>query len=195
MMYYSILQLSHIKRVKSLALLLPTHKNAHIISLDTKSTIFSQCQTLCVEAKGYKTRALIVCVPYDRYSIFLYIFQSTYFHPVDENEGCLFSILLPFLEVGKILVYVFFFIFVCCFAFFTEYVIEWCIFVNDSGSPFSFLLSIHIRAARVTCVSVFDCPQSYLDLYLPTCVLLLLKGLFISDVFFAFYAHIGYVSM
>ena len=138
MMYYSILYLSHIKRVKSLALLLPTHKNAHIISLDTKSTIFSQCQTLCVEAKGYKTRALIVCVPYDRYSIFLYIFQSTYFHPVDENEGCLFSILLPFLEVGKILVYVFFFIFVCCFAFFTEYVIEWCIFVNDSGSPFSF---------------------------------------------------------
>ena len=60
---------------------------------------------------------------------------------------------------------------------------------------FFFLLSIHIRAARVTCVSVFDCPQSYLDLYLPTCVLLLLKGLFISDVFFAFYARIGYVSM
>ena len=111
--------------------------------------------------------------------VILCLFQRTFFYAVLGPKVACFPFLL-FLVVGKISVYIFSF-FVCCLALVdTECVTEWRIFVNDSSSPFFFMLSIHIRTAHVTCVSVFDCPQSSIDLCVLTYVMLLLKGLFIS---------------
>ena len=117
--------------------------------------------------------------------VILCVFQSTCFYSVVGPKVACFLFLL-FLVVGKISVYIFF-IFRLLFSprRTLSTVAEWRIFVNDSSSPFFFILSIHIRTAHVTCVSVFDCPQSSIDLCVLTYVMLLLKGLFISY-FFAF---------
>ena len=95
------------------------------------------------------------------------IFQSTFFYSVlGPNVACFHS---SFFSQSVKFQFIFFSFFVCCLALVdtTECVTEWRIFVNDSSSPFFFMLSIHIRTAHVTCVSVLDCPQSSIDLCVP----------------------------